>query len=126
MPLARATGMGSTFDWADHSNRVCFLVRSTISWPVIAGLATVVVMDSSRSKSFHHGGTAPRRQSILVSISGDPNTFVGMSLEPQSFWTNRVLIDEPEFLPSHPVCVQGCSNAEASGPVEHFACPSRS
>src|ERR1700722_17669119 len=48
MPLARATGIGSTFDCADHSNSVCFLVRSTISWPVMDGLATVVLIISSR------------------------------------------------------------------------------
>src|SRR5208282_594144 len=47
MPLARATGMGSTLDCADHSNRVCFLVRSTISWPVIVGLAVAVVIDKN-------------------------------------------------------------------------------
>src|SRR5208282_1818903 len=44
MPLARATGMGSTFDCADHSNSVCFLVRSTISWPVMVGFVIAVVI----------------------------------------------------------------------------------
>src|SRR5579871_941087 len=44
MPLALATGMGSTFDCADHSKSVCFLVRSTISGPVRAGFASVVVI----------------------------------------------------------------------------------
>src|SRR6266850_3877635 len=52
MPLARAMGMGSTFDWADHSNRVCFLLRSTISWPVIAGVAVAVVMLMNSCFSF--------------------------------------------------------------------------
>src|SRR5262245_24590137 len=46
MPLARATGMGSTLDCADHSKSVCFLVRSTISCPVIVGKAVVVVVMS--------------------------------------------------------------------------------
>src|SRR6266446_5463196 len=44
MPFARATGMGSTLDCADHSKSVCFLVRSTISWPVIVGVAIAVVI----------------------------------------------------------------------------------
>src|ERR1700674_1151517 len=44
MPFARATGMGSTLDCADHSNSVCFFVRSTISWPVMVGLAVAVVI----------------------------------------------------------------------------------
>src|SRR5262249_1151712 len=46
MPVARATGMGSTLDCADHSKSVCFLVRSTISCPVIVGKAVVVVVMS--------------------------------------------------------------------------------
>src|SRR5580658_434625 len=45
MPFARATGIGSTLDCADHSNRVCFLVRSTISWPVMAGTTVEVVIE---------------------------------------------------------------------------------
>src|ERR1039457_2275572 len=57
MPLARATGIGSTLDCADHSNSVCFLVRSTISWPVMAGtVVTVVIRLSSLIKK--HLGTA--------------------------------------------------------------------
>src|ERR1700728_205337 len=44
MPLALATGIGSTFDCADHSNSVCLRVRSTISWPVMDGVAIAVVM----------------------------------------------------------------------------------
>src|ERR1017187_920428 len=47
MPFARATGMGSTFDCADHSNSVCFLVRSTISWPVMVGTVVTVVIRCS-------------------------------------------------------------------------------
>src|ERR1700680_3302516 len=39
--------MGSTFDCADHSKSVCLRDRSMISWPDMAGLATVVVIDSS-------------------------------------------------------------------------------
>src|ERR1700675_4317196 len=49
MPLALATGMGSTFDCADHSNSVCVFVRSTISWPVIVGLAVAVVIYNNSS-----------------------------------------------------------------------------
>src|SRR5215470_9447449 len=47
MPFARATGMGSTLDCADHSNSVCFLVRSTISLPLMAAVTVAVVMGSS-------------------------------------------------------------------------------
>src|SRR5215469_5978133 len=63
MPLARATGMGSTLAWADHSNRVCFLVRLTISWPVMAGVAVVVVMGSSllQNLRIHHRDTESQR-----------------------------------------------------------------
>src|SRR5262244_3593945 len=50
MPLARATGMGSTLDCADHSKSVCFLVRSTISCPVIVGKAVVVVVMSGPNR----------------------------------------------------------------------------
>src|SRR4051812_15507536 len=35
MPLARSTEIGSTFDCADHSKRVCFFERAIISSPVI-------------------------------------------------------------------------------------------
>jgi hypothetical protein len=45
MPLAFATGIGSTFDCADHSNNVCFLFRSTIYGPVMAGVVRVVVIN---------------------------------------------------------------------------------
>src|SRR6516225_5090436 len=44
MPFALATGMGSTFDCADHSNRVCFLLRSIISFPVMDVSIAVVIM----------------------------------------------------------------------------------
>ena len=33
--VSAATGIGSTAPWADHSNRVCFFARATISSPVI-------------------------------------------------------------------------------------------
>src|SRR5579862_4332902 len=36
--------MGSTFDCADHSNSVCFFVRSTNSWPVMAWSEIAVVI----------------------------------------------------------------------------------
>src|SRR6202049_501843 len=44
MPLARATGIGSTFDCADHSYSVCLRARSTISLPVMEDVAAIVVM----------------------------------------------------------------------------------
>src|SRR6266496_287465 len=43
MPLARATGMGAILDCADHSYKVCFLQRSTISAPVMGGIVVVVM-----------------------------------------------------------------------------------
>src|ERR1700738_4297643 len=44
MPLARATGIGSTFDCADHSYNVCLRARSTISLPVMEDVSAIVVM----------------------------------------------------------------------------------
>src|SRR6185503_17836842 len=59
MPLARATGIGSTFDCAAHSKSVCFFDSAIISSPVI-GRFSVSVAISSPSFS---GGVAgqPRR-----------------------------------------------------------------
>src|SRR6266545_3811572 len=42
MPLARATGIGSTADCADHSKSVCRRQRSTISSPVMASAMVVI------------------------------------------------------------------------------------
>src|SRR4029079_1259698 len=44
MPFALATGMGSTFDCADHSNSVCLRARATISSPVIAVCVSVAAI----------------------------------------------------------------------------------
>src|SRR5260370_33906886 len=44
MPLARATGIGSTFDCADHSYSVCLRARSTISLPVMEDVSAIVVI----------------------------------------------------------------------------------
>src|ERR687896_181506 len=43
-PLAPATGIGSTFDCADHSNSVWRLVRATISSPVIVPRSVSIAM----------------------------------------------------------------------------------
>src|SRR5687767_7124041 len=44
MPFAPATGIGSTADWADHSNSVCRRHSSTISSPDICSLFSAVVV----------------------------------------------------------------------------------
>src|SRR5262245_8966713 len=46
-PLAPATGIGSTLDWADHSNSVWRLVRATISSPVIFFSSVAVLIRTS-------------------------------------------------------------------------------
>src|SRR6185503_3839584 len=50
MPFARATGIGSTAAWADHSKRVWRRQVSTICSPVI-GSAVVVIMFWMLTKS---------------------------------------------------------------------------
>src|SRR3954454_13038442 len=42
-PFARATAIGSTFDWADHSNKVCFRDSAIISSPVIVFSVSVAI-----------------------------------------------------------------------------------
>src|SRR5258705_9766525 len=64
MPLARATGIGSTFDCADHSNSVCFLVRATISSPV-SFFSTVAVLISSLLLQVAQGRDAARAGRFL-------------------------------------------------------------
>src|ERR1700758_301648 len=59
MPLARATGIGSTFDCADHSKSVCFLVRSTISCPDSDGVVVRVVIFSSVQKCLQTSAARP-------------------------------------------------------------------
>src|SRR5512141_2681196 len=49
-PFARATGIGSTLDCADHSNIVCFRVRATSSSPV-SGLGSAML--DLRRRSLH-------------------------------------------------------------------------
>src|SRR4051812_21792249 len=44
MPLARSTGMGSTFDCADHSKSVCFFESAIISSPVIGFFSVSVAI----------------------------------------------------------------------------------
>ena len=46
MPFARATGIGSTFDCADHSKSVCFFDSATISSPLIVFGAVSIVMSN--------------------------------------------------------------------------------
>src|SRR5579864_155261 len=48
MPLARATGSGSTFDCADHSNSVCLRDSAIISSPVIVFFKVSVAIYVSR------------------------------------------------------------------------------
>src|SRR5262245_12765504 len=55
MPLAPATGIGSTLDWADHSKSVWRFVSATISSPVIFFSSVAVVMGTSLG-----GRTRPR------------------------------------------------------------------
>src|SRR5258706_1693030 len=69
MPFARATGMGSTFDCADHSNNVCFFVRSTISWPVMVGVDIAVVIPASFQPSYSpqsHRDTEKTYNTLLI------------------------------------------------------------
>src|SRR5271157_5719313 len=63
MPFARATGIGSTLDCADHSNSVCFLVRSTISLPVIVGDVVAVVIRFSKLDEKTRRDSRPRLSS---------------------------------------------------------------
>src|SRR5437762_1538157 len=49
MPLARATGIGSTFDCADHSKSVCFFDSAIISSPLIVRGSVSVGIASSVS-----------------------------------------------------------------------------
>src|SRR4029077_21018224 len=76
MPLARATGMGSTLDCADHSNSVCFFVRSTISWPVMVGLAVAVVI--YRNSSCFSTSELAR---VLFRPALDHNPLLGIKLD---------------------------------------------
>src|SRR5581483_6740458 len=43
MPCARATGIGSTFDCADHSKSVCFFDSAIISSPLIVVSVSVAM-----------------------------------------------------------------------------------
>src|SRR5688500_5176483 len=47
-PFARATGMGSTLVWIDHSNTLCLRHRATISSPVREASSTVAIANLSR------------------------------------------------------------------------------
>src|SRR5437588_7764135 len=72
IPLAFATGIGSTLDWADHSNKVCFLVRSTISCPVIDFSTVVVAINASEFATDLHGYSRinPIREDSCESVAG--------------------------------------------------------
>src|ERR1700676_2766149 len=59
-PFARATGMGSTVPWADHSKIVCFLERATISSPVNAASG------SSGAPLQERAGPGPPRERLVV------------------------------------------------------------
>src|SRR5271157_4950499 len=75
MPFARATGIGSTLDCADHSYSVCFFVRSTISWPVMAGTVVAVVIKFS--------GLAQNSElaRVLLRPALDHNFLLGVELD---------------------------------------------
>src|SRR5438045_2442214 len=47
MPLARATGIGSTFDCADHSKSVCFFDSAIISSPLMVASVSVAMSVSA-------------------------------------------------------------------------------
>src|SRR5208282_3429984 len=80
MPLARATGIGSTFDCADHSYSVCFLVRSTISWPVMPGtVVTVVIRLSGLIQALLK--TYSELARLLLRPALDDNFFLGVELD---------------------------------------------
>src|SRR5947208_10627920 len=72
MPLALATGMGSTLDCADHSNNVCFFVRSTISCPVMDFSSVVVAINASEFATDLHGYSRinPIREDSCESVAG--------------------------------------------------------
>src|SRR5438270_8259521 len=72
MPLALATGMGSTLDCADHSNNVCFFVRSTISCPVIDFSTVVVAINASEFATDLHEYSRinPIREDSCESVAG--------------------------------------------------------
>src|SRR3982751_6101191 len=61
MPFARATGIGSTFDCADHSKSVCFFDSAIISSPLIVASISVAMCSSISAAS------VPSPQSLLAS-----------------------------------------------------------
>src|SRR5207302_6814367 len=65
MPLARATGIGSTAAWADHSKSVCRRQSSTISSPVMVSVVTVMDRDAIRNGS---GLTMTQRFEVARSL----------------------------------------------------------
>src|SRR5947209_5771093 len=94
IPLAFATGMGSTLDWADHSNKVCFLVRSTISCPVIDCSTVVVAINASEFANDQYGYSRiiredPRESvarflelaAVLLRPALDDNFLIGIELD---------------------------------------------
>src|SRR3954454_11491993 len=56
-PFAPATGIGSTAPCADHSNSVCFRVRSTIVWPSrpVCVVLTVMCAPDAGLRLLAHG-----------------------------------------------------------------------
>src|SRR5437764_14895447 len=61
MPLARATGIGSTFDCAAHSYRVWRLASATISSPVIVLRSVSVAIRFRSAGSERTRPTGPER-----------------------------------------------------------------
>src|SRR5436853_640459 len=94
MPFARATGIGSTFDCADHSKSVCFFDSAIISSPLIVASISVA-MHPSRS------WWTPRRHedtktNLLLS-------FVASCLRGRSLMFQHLLAFRAEFISGLPL-----------------------
>src|SRR4029078_7855106 len=66
MPLARATGIGSTFDCADHSKSVCFFDSAIISSPLIVASVSVAIPSPRSRKKFFFVPSCVRGRSLLL------------------------------------------------------------
>src|SRR5215475_14156182 len=82
MPFALATGMGSTFDCADHSNRVCFFERSTISFPVMDVSIAVVIVSLKTPRTPRMTRMPANRSAPSAKIDGQNLELTRMLLGP--------------------------------------------
>src|SRR5687767_10018224 len=69
MPFARATGIGSTFDCADHSKSVCFFDSAIISSPVILVSVSVAMSSSLTEPRRHEVPRRSRRRKLFFFVS---------------------------------------------------------